>query len=141
MWRKIKLAKPDAPKDAFVTIGNGQIHFGIGACKMMPECLEMTHVEFFRCEDENLIGVHVTNEETEDSIPMQRPASQAIKKKKNHVQSFNVLSKRAMEKVFGEAGINPDSIKCKVTVDEDSHDMFIIDMTTARPAKRKDEDV
>lgn len=137
MWRKIKIAKEIQPQDAFVTIGNGQLHFGISACRMMPECLDMQYVEFFRGDEDGLIGVHVTNESSEDSIAIQRPSSKSLKKQNQHVHSFTVVSKNAMERVFGDVGIAEDSVKCKVTVDEDTHNMFVIDMRNPRPAKRK----
>ncbi len=139
MWRKIKLTKEVIPQDAFVTIGNGQIHFGITACKMMPECLNMSHVEFFRGDDEYLIGVNVIDAPTEDSVPMQRPASKSAKRKDAPVHSFTVISKHAIGRVFGDLGNNPDSVKCKVTVDEDAHNMFVIDLREPRPAKAKRE--
>lgn len=137
MWRKIKLAKDPIPQDAFVTIGNGQIHFGITACRMMPGCLEKKHVEFFRCDEDHLVGVHVIAEPTEDSVPVQRPISKSAKKQNAEVHSFTVVSKHALERVFGEIGIAEDSVKCKVTIDPDSYDMFVIDTRNPRQAKTK----
>lgn len=139
MWRKIKLAKDTAPQDAFVTIGNGQIHFGITACRMMPECLTKAHVEFFRCDEDHLIGVHVIDEPTEDSVPIQRPTSKSTKKNGASVHSFTVVSKHAIARVFGDIGTSPDSVKCKVTIDPDSYDMFVIDTRNPRQAKAKRE--
>jgi hypothetical protein len=137
MWRKIKIAKDATTQDAFVTIGNGQIHFGIAACRLMPDCLTKKHVEFFRCDEDNLIGVHVIDEPSEDSVPMQRPLSKSAKRKNLSVHSFTVVSKHAIERVFGEIGTSPDSVKCKVTVDQDSHGMFVIDISSPRQAKAK----
>ncbi len=139
MWRKIKLAKEPVPHEAFVTIGNGQVHFGITACRMMPECLTKQHVEFFRCDDEHLIGVHVVDEPTEDSVPIQRPMSKSAKKQNMSVHSFTVVSKSAIERVFGEMGVAAESVKCKVTIDPDSYDMFVIDTRNPRQAKTKRE--
>ena len=137
MWRKIKLAKEMVPQDSFVTIGNGQIHFGINACRLMNGCIEKQFVEFFRGDEEHLIGVHVTDEWSEDAVPIQRPSSKSIKKQYQHVHSFTVVSKHAIARVFGDIGISTDSVKCKVTVDPDSYDMFVIDMSNSRPAKLK----
>ena len=139
MWRKIKLAKDEAPRDAFVTIGNGQIHFGITACKLMPECLDKQYVEFFRSEEENLVGVCIVDNPSEDSVQISRPASKSPKKQNQNVSSFTVVSKQAMYRVFGEAGIASDSIKCKVTLDPDTYGMFVIDMNEFRAAKAKKE--
>lgn len=139
MWRKIKLTKETIPQDAYVTIGNGQIHFGITACRLMPDCLDKAHVEFFREDEANLIGVLMTDEPSEDSVPLQRPASKSSKKVNQSVHSFTVVSKTALEKVFGDVGIAPYSIKCKVTLDPDTHGMFVIDLNTARQAKTKKE--
>lgn len=135
MWRKIKLAKPTQAQDAFVTIGNGQMHFGIAACRLMPTCLDNKYVEFFRCDKEYLIGVAFTNEASPDSITIQRHVSQAQKKPDAHTDSFTVVSKHAMQRAFGDIGIAPTSVKCKVTVDEDSHNMFVIDLRNAKKAK------
>lgn len=137
MWRKIKLTKEATPQDAFVTIGNGQIHFGITACKMMPECLTMSHVEFFRGDEEYLIGVNVISSPTEDSVPIQRPFSKSMKRKDLPIQSFTVVSKHAIGRVFGDIGKSTESVKCKVKVDDDAHNMFIIDLRNPKPAKLK----
>ena len=137
MWRKIKLAKNAEPREAFVTIGNGQIHFGITACRMMPDCLNKQYVEFFRCDEENLVGVHMINKPSEDAVAIQRPTSTSIKKNGESVHSFTVVSKHAIERVFGDIGVSADSVKCKVTVDPDSYDMFVIDTTNCRKAKSK----
>jgi hypothetical protein len=137
VWRKIKIAKMEPPQDAYVTIGNGQIHFGITACRLMPECLDMTHVEFFRCDEAHLIGVSVVNEPSDDSVPMQRPQSKSSKHTNNQVNSFTVVSKNAIARVFGEIGESTDSVKCKVSIDPDCHGMFVIDLRNPRKAKNK----
>lgn len=141
MWRKIKIAKTEPPQDAYVTIGNGQIHFGITACRLMPECLNMSHVEFFRCDEDYLVGVGVIREPSEDSVPMQRPQSKSSKRKNNHVESFTVVSKNAIARVFGDIGTSLDSVKCKVTIDPDSHGMFVIDLRNPRKAKNKKDEM
>lgn len=141
MWRKIKLTKEAVPQDAFVTIGNGQIHFGITACRMMPDCLEKKHVEFFRCDEDHLIGVHVIDDPTEDSVPIQRPLSKSAKKPNASVHSFTVVSRHAIERVFGDIGVAPDSVKCKVTIDPDSYDMFVVDTSNCRKAKTKRDEL
>lgn len=137
MWRKIKLSKDEQPKDAFVTIGNGQIHFGITACRLIPECLQMQYVEFFRCDEDYLIGVSVSNTPSEDSVPIARPNSKSPRKQEQQVNSFNVVSKHAIARVFGDIGTSPDSVKCKVTTDPDMHDMFVIDLRAPKAAKAK----
>ena len=140
MWRKIKLTKEIVPQDAFVTIGNGQVHFGITACRMMPDCLNKGYVEFFRCDETHLIGVHVIDEPSEDSLPIQRPISKSKKKNGESVNSFTIVSKHAVERIFGNLGASVDSVKCKVTIDPDSYDMFVIDTNNPKQAKMKREE-
>jgi uncharacterized membrane protein len=72
---------------------------------------------------------------------MQRPLSKSAKRKNLSVHSFTVVSKHAIERVFGEIGTSPDSVKCKVTVDQDSHGMFVIDISSPRQAKAKKDAV
>lgn len=140
MWRKIKLTNDVEPNDAYVTIGNGQMHFGIAACKLIPNCIDMPYVEFFRGDDAHLIGVAMVTTESEDSVPIRRPRSTA-NKGEDHVKSFSVISNNVMRKVFGDVGVAPTSVKCKVRVDDDAHNMFIIDMNTQREAKTIREEV
>ena len=137
MWRRIKLAKETEGDSALVTIGNGQIHFGISACRLMPECLKMTHVEFYRCEQDYLIGVNMVDTPSIDAVPIQRPLSTSKKAKNKPVQSFKVVSMRAISRVFGDLGAAPESVKCKVYVDPDSHHMFVIDVRDPKQAKKR----
>jgi hypothetical protein len=78
--------------------------------------------------------------ESEDSVPIRRPRSTA-NKGEDHVKSFSVISTNVMRKVFGDVGVAPTSVKCKVRVDDDAHNMCIIDMNTQREAKTIREEV